>query len=61
MTDGITKRNGNKLWGFRSDTRKKKSLEKIARHWTGLSRGVVEPPALKGLKTWPEKATALLI
>lgn len=63
-TDGITKCNDNKLClrRFRSDTRKKKiSLEKIARQWTGLFRGAVEPPALEGLKTWSEKAAGLLI
>lgn len=63
MTDGITKDNDDKLWlrRFGSDTRKKTINRKLAQHWTGLFRGVVEPPTLEGFKTWLDKATAHLI
>lgn len=40
---------------------KKKITRNIAQHWTGLSRGVVEPPTLEGFKTWLSKATAHII
>ena len=63
MTDDITKGNDHNPWlrRFRSDTRKKNFTTKIPQHWTGLSRGVVESPALAGFKTWLDKATAHLI
>lgn len=62
-TDGTTKGNDHRLWlrTFRSDIRKKKITRNIAQHWTGLSRGVVEPPTLEGFKTWLSKATAHII